>query len=105
MFPRPGSIELVLSIAAAILVINGQWRVGQVERNRRIDLGDGQHAFALRRFLIKSHCFGWSVNDLNSSLPSSFQEWRHLFGKAVDPLRGASAPVFVPHVADDDCGL
>ena len=100
---RPGFVpRLLRGVTAAVGIVNGQRRVGNFQRSWHFHMRREQDATALGRVLIKVHRFGWRVNYLDSFGAGGVDDRRHLVGQSTAALRGALAPMLVPHVTDDD---
>jgi hypothetical protein len=65
-----GETRKLREICCGARCASGERGIEKTEWRGRIDLGQGQNAFALRRVLIERHRFGRGVNDLDASLAS-----------------------------------
>lgn len=101
----PGGVPGFLGrIAAAVRIVDGQGMSGKIQ-----GIGEGRlrsvfHAAALGPVVIEEQRFGGGVKDLDAGVAQGADDAIHFGGYGCAAFGGAVAPVFVPHVADDDGG-
>src|SRR5205823_9497008 len=75
---RPGFIPWFLAgVAATVRVVDGQRRLGDLERFWKFHWRRQQKPASLRRVLVKVHRFGWCVDDLDAPGAGGLDDGRH----------------------------
>jgi len=101
-FARPCFVKGLAGITAATTVIDGQRRILETQLSGWLDHRDSRHARPLRPILVELHGLRRRVDNLNATRAGLIDQRRHPPGQQRDPAGGARAPVFVPHIADQD---
>jgi hypothetical protein len=100
--PRPRGLRWYHVVAAAVAVVDGQRRVGEGQRLRRLDTLHRLDALPLRCVLVEVHAVRRRVDDLHAAQSGRVHHRRDLLRQFTAALAGALAPVIVPDVAEDD---
>ena len=105
----PGAIVLDRLFATAVGIVDRQRRfllrvefAPAFERHLRFDFRRAHRKFAAGVIFVKLHRVAGAMDDERAFLAGGGDQFVHSRGQLADPCRGTRAPMFVPHIANDD---
>lgn len=104
--PGDAGLALGLAVAAAVGVVNGEWRfLGKGLGGRGLGPRGGLGQYSLRCVFVVLHGVGGGVDDEDTLVAEGIQGLVHAGQEQGEAGVGGLAPVLVPDVAHDDGGF